>query len=209
MQDFFKVTDLDKVFEFVSDSRVVDTEKIKLTDSYGRILADNILADADLPEFAKSTMDGYAVQASSTFGASEGSPAYLEIKGSVAMAETPDFSIEPQEAARIPTGGMLPQNSDSVVMIEHTEAVDETTIEVYKSVAPGQNVILKGEDYKKNNIILEKGMMLRAQETGLLAAFGHDEIKVFKKPVIGIISTGDEISTGLNFYNILYFLSLL
>lgn len=193
MKDFFKLTNLDKVFEFSSNAPLMGTEKIKLADSYGRILSRKILADNDLPEFSRSTMDGYAVQASSTFGASEGSPAYLNIKGSVLMAEKPDFSIGPQETAKIATGGMLPENSDSVVMVEHTEAVDESTIETYKSVAPGQNVILKGEDYKKNEVILEKGTILRPQETGLLAAFGHEDVVVYKKPVVGIISTGDEV----------------
>ena len=193
MEDFFKVTNLENVFKLSSGSFVIGSEKVNLFDAYGRILANDVSADKDLPEFSRSTMDGYAVQASSTYGASEGSPAYLEVKGTVSMAEKPCFQVGPQEAARISTGGMLPENADSVVMIEHTESVDETTIEVFKSVAPGQHVILKGEDYKKNEMILEKGRTLRPQETGLLAAFGHEEVMVYKKPVIGIISTGDEV----------------
>ena len=110
------------------------------------MLAADIDADVDLPDFMRSTMDGYAVCASSTFGASEANPAYLTIKGSVPMGESPAFSIGVGEAAEVSTGGMLPNGADSVVMIEHTDAIDKTTIEVYKSVAPGQNILEKGED---------------------------------------------------------------
>ena len=158
-----------------------------------RIFAEYIDADVDLPDFMRSTMDGYAVCASSTFGASEANPAYLTIKDSVLMGKAPAFSIGVGEAAKISTGGMLPGNADSVVMIEHTEAVDKTTIEVYKSVAPGQNILEKGEDMRKGQTLVPAGKCLRAQEIGLLAAFGVKKITVYKKPVIGIISTGDEV----------------
>lgn len=193
MKEFFKVTDLEQVLEYKSDFPVVATEEVPLGDTAGRVLAADIVSDIDLPDFPRSTMDGYAVRASSTFGASEGNPAYLSIKGTVAMGESPDLSIGPGEAVRISTGGMLPDGSDSVVMIEHTGAIDNTTIEVYRSVAPGQHVIQVGEDIKKGEIILSCGRKLRAPETGLLAALGHGTAKVYKKPVIGIISTGDEI----------------
>ncbi len=193
MKEFFKVTDLDRVLKYTFDFPAVDTEKVHLSNMTGRILADNIVSDIDLPDFSRSTMDGYAVRGSSTFGATEGNPAYLAVKGSVAMGESPDFSISTGEAARISTGGMLPDGSDSVVMIEHTEALDETTIEIYKSVAPGQHVVEAGEDIKSGEVVLACGQELRPQETGLLAALGKKEVVVYKKPVIGIISTGDEI----------------
>jgi molybdopterin molybdotransferase len=138
-------------------------------------------------------VDGYAVQGASTFGASDGNPAYLTLSGSIAMGESPEIAIGPGEAAQIATGGMLPRGSDSVVMIEHTEAIDDTTIEVYRSVAPGQNMIAIGEDIKKQTRVLMKGQMIRPQETGLLAALGKQQVAVYQKPVIGIISTGDEI----------------
>jgi len=193
MKEFFKVTDLDKVLEYTSEFHVVETEEVSLSDMTGRILADNNVSDIDLPAFSRSTMDGYAVKGSSTFGATEGNPAYLAVKGSVAMGESPDFSISTGEAARMPTGGMLPDGSDSVVMIEHTEALDDTTIEVYKSVAPGQHVVEAGEDIKLGEVVLARGQELRPQEIGLLAALGKIAATVYKKPVIGIISTGDEI----------------
>ncbi len=153
----------------------------------------DIDADIDLPDFMRSTMDGYAVRASSTFGASEANPAYLTVKGSVSMGESPAFSIGIGEAAKISTGGMLPNGADSVVMIEHTEAIDKTTIEAYKSVAPGQNILEKGEDMHKGQTLVPAGKPLRAQEIGLLAAFGVKKVTVYKKPVVGIISTGDEV----------------
>lgn len=193
MKDFFKVKDLKKVLEYASLFPVVETELVLLEKTPGRILAEEIVADIDLPGFSRSTMDGYAVCASSTFGASEENPAYLNVVGSIAMGESPSFSVEQGETARISTGGMLPKGADSVIMIEHTEILDENTIEAYKSTAPGQNVIEKGEDFTEGNNILRAGQKIRPQETGLLAAFGKDKVKVFKKPVIGIISTGDEV----------------
>lgn len=138
-------------------------------------------------------MDGYAVKASATFGASDGSPAYLTVKGTVSMGQTPAFSIAHGEVCRISTGGMLPEGADCVVMIEHTEMLDDTTIEVYRSVAPGQHVVEVGEDFRRGQIILEAGQYLRPQETGLLAAFGQQTVRVFRRPTIAIISTGDEV----------------
>ncbi len=193
MKEFFKVTDLRRVLGYAADFPKVETQDIPLVESMGRILIQDINADIDLPDFMRSTMDGYAVRASSTFGASEANPAYLTVKGSVPMGATPDFSIGAGEAAGISTGGMLPKGADSVVMIEHTETVDKTTIEVYRSVAPAQNILEKGEDFKKGSVLVPAGKQVRSQEIGLLAAFGIETVTVYKKPVIGIISTGDEV----------------
>jgi molybdopterin molybdotransferase len=195
MKEFFKVTDLKKVLKYASDFPRVGTEEVPLSEADGRVLAQDIYADVDLPDFRRSTMDGYAVRASSTFGASEANPAYLSVIGSVIMGESPAFSMGIGQAAGISTGGMLPEGADSVIMIEHTEAVDHTSIEVYRSVAPGQNILEKGEDISKSAVLVSGGKRLRAQETGLLAAFGQNKVRVYKKPVIGIISTGDEIVT--------------
>ncbi|MCD6225403.1 MAG: molybdopterin molybdotransferase MoeA [Deltaproteobacteria bacterium] len=193
MKDFFKVTDLDRIFEYIPEFPVVDSETISLPDTTDRIVAADIISDVDLPGFERATMDGYAVSAASTFGASGGNPAYLNIKGSVVMGESPDFAIEPGEAAFISTGGMLPGGADSVIMVEHTEQIDETTIEAYKSVAPGGNMVETGEDVARGSVILTRGQKIRPQEAGMLAAFGHKTVAVYKKPIIGIISTGDEL----------------
>jgi molybdopterin molybdotransferase len=193
MKEFFKVTDLQTVLEYRTKFPQVKTEEIPLVETVGRILAQDMVADDDLPDFPRSIVDGYAVKGASTFGSSESNPAYLTLSGSIAMGESPEIAVGPGEAAQIATGGMLPPGADSVVMIEHTEAIDDTTIEVYRSVAPGQNMIAIGEDIKKHTGVLLKGQMIRPQEAGLLAALGRQTVCVYQKPVIGIISTGDEI----------------
>lgn len=193
MKEFFKVTHLKQVLAYAVDFPRVGTEEIPLEKAAGRVLAENIVSNVDLPDFVRATMDGYAVKASSTFGSTEGNPGYMSIKGAVEMGDAPAFSVASGEAAEISTGGMLPHGADSVVMVEHTEAIDNATIEVYKSVAPGQNVMEKGEDVRKGDTILACGRKLRSQETGLLAALGKETISVYRQPAIAVISTGDEI----------------
>lgn len=193
MDNYFKVSTLDEIFSHISSFSASNTENISIEDSPGRVLADKITCDSDLPGFSRSTMDGYAVPAASTFGASQGSPAWLSVKGTVLMGSLPPFSVGPGEAARISTGGMLPEGTDSVVMVEHTDPVDDQTVEIYKSVAPGQHVVERGEDFKKGATVLLPGTLIRPQETGLLAAFGIPVVKVHKRPRVAIISTGDEV----------------
>ena len=193
MKKFFKVKTIEQVFEYIGRFPRMTPENVSLAESVGRILAEDIQSDIDLPDFSRSIMDGYAVRGSSTFGAGEGNPAYLNVTGTVSMGNKPNTSVGPGEAVRISTGGMLPPDADSVVMIEHTEAIDDTTIEVYRSVAPGYNMVAIGEDIKKGDVILRLGEKIRPQEAGMLAALGKDTVKVYKKPIIGIISTGDEV----------------
>lgn len=193
MKEFFKVKTIEEVLEYRTKFAPLETEKVPLTDSMGRILAEDIHSDIDLPDFPRSIMDGFAVRGASTFGASEGNPAYLVVKGTVAMGKSSNFSVGPGEAVRISTGGMLPAGADSVVMVEYTEAIDDTTIEVYRSVAPGQNMVTVGEDIKRGEVILLSGRVIRPQEAGLLAALGRQEVGVYQRPVVGIISTGDEV----------------
>jgi molybdopterin molybdotransferase len=193
MKEFFKVTELNQVLSYADIFQPVEVEKVSIFDTPGRILAENVMAKENIPNFDRSTMDGFAIKALSSFGASEANPAYLEIKGNIGMGEVPDFSIGHGEAARIATGGMLPSGADAVVMVEHAEFLDDFTIEVYKSVAPGQHVIMEGEDIQESQEILFSGQKIRSQETGLLAAVGRQSIQVYKKPLVAIISTGDEV----------------
>lgn len=168
-------------------------ETISIEDSYNRVLSKDIISYEDLPPFDRSTVDGYAVKSSDTFGAKETSPVYLTLKGEVFMGIAPDFEIKTMEVASIPTGGMLPKGADSVVMLEHVQKVSENILEIVRSVAPGENVIKKGEDVKNGQIILKKGHRLRPQDVGALAGLGITKVDVFKKPIVSIISTGDEI----------------
>jgi molybdopterin molybdotransferase len=169
------------------------TERLRIEACYGRITASDIISPEDLPGFARSTVDGYALNSADTFGAKENSPAYIMVKNEILMGSIPDFKLKKGEAAKIPTGGMLPQGADAVLMLEHAQIVSDEMIEVMKSIAPNENVILKDEDIKKGEAVLKMGHRLRAQDIGALAGIGITEIEVYKKPVIAIISTGDEI----------------
>ncbi len=193
MKDFFNVTPLETVFEYIKTFPTTSPETIPIETALGRILAQGIRSEEDVPGFSRSTMDGYAVYAASTFGASEGNPAYLTIDGVISMGKNPVATITPGAAIRISTGGMLPPGADSVVMMEYASEIDGATLEIYKSVAPGGNVITKGEDVQKGQLLLSSGTKLRPQEIGLFAALGIKQVNVFQKPVVGIISTGDEI----------------
>jgi molybdopterin molybdotransferase len=193
MKEFFKVKDLETVLSYRTKFPRVGIEPVQLPETVGRVLAEDIIADDDLPDFPRAIVDGYAVQGASTFGSSEGNPAYLTVTGSITMGESPELTIGPGQAAQIATGGMLPRGADCVVMIEHTDAIDDAAIEVYRSVAPGQNMIAIGEDIQKKARVIKQGQIIRPQEAGLLAALGKQKVAVYQKPVIGIISTGDEI----------------
>jgi molybdopterin molybdotransferase len=193
MKEFFDVETVEAVLAHAASFAPVETETVALAECLGRVLAGDVFSDVDIPDFNRSTMDGYAVRAASTFGASEANPAYLHVCGQIHMGERPAFTVHPGEAARIATGGMLPEGADSVIMVEHTDRLDDTTIEAYRSVAPGQHVIEKGEDIRRSEAALVKGIRIRPQEAGLLAACGKTEIEVFRRPLVGIISTGDEV----------------
>ncbi len=193
MKEFFQVLDIDTVLAFKTRFPKVESEVVQLDQALGRVLADNIVAGGDIPGFNRATMDGFAVQAASTFGASEQNPAYLTIAGSVNMGQAPGFSIGPGQAARIATGGMLPPGADCVVMVEHTDTIDDSTVEIHRSQAPGQNMVAGNEDVSKGQRVLAKGRRLRPQEIGILAACGYGELMVYRRPRVGIISTGDEV----------------
>lgn len=193
MKEFFKVSDIEQVLDLVSQFHPVGAEQVRLEAAGGRILAEDVFAAEKLPAFARSTVDGYALRAASTFGASDSSPAFFQVTGAVAMGEIGQMTVAPGEAVRIATGGMLPAGADSVVMIEHAEALDGTAIEVVRTVAPGQNLIAAGEDFEEGARIAARGQRLRPQDTGVLAAFGRTQVLVFRQPVVGILSTGDEV----------------
>lgn len=166
---------------------------LALEESYGRIVSEDVFSLEDLPAFPRSTVDGFAVKAADTFGATEGLPAYLDIKHEILMGEEPSFELKKGSAAKIATGGMLPAGADAVVMLEHAQHIDETMIEVLRPAAPCENVISAGEDVKKGELVIKKGGRLRPQDVAALAAIGITNARVYKMPVVSIISTGDEI----------------
>lgn len=168
-------------------------EVLPLEAALGRVVATDIVVPRNLPSFSKSTVDGYAVRAADTFGASEGLPSYLTVIGEVQIGHAPAFRVNLGEAAWIPTGGMLPEGADAVVMVEHTESLDERTVEVKRPVGPGENVIHPGEDFPEGAVAIDRGRKLTPQDIGLLAALGITEIPVVVPPKVAILSTGDEI----------------
>jgi molybdopterin molybdotransferase len=191
--DFFRVKTVQQVKEIIRGFTPLETEGVRLEDAVGRVLASDVFVPGDLPPCDRSAMDGYALQAKDTFGASEGSPALLEVRGEVLMGEKPSVAVKPGEAVKIPTGGVLPEGADAIVMVEHTQIMDEHTIQVYRTVAPGENVMQQGEDLKAGERILEQGLLLRPQELGLLALLGSAHVTVYRQPRVGIISSGDEL----------------
>jgi molybdopterin molybdotransferase len=166
---------------------------LPLEETLGRICAADILSPENLPPFQRSIMDGYAVMARDTFGASEKLPAYLEVSGEVSMGELPTQGPQAGACYAIATGGILPPETDAVVMLEHTVSVDERMIEVMQPVAASANVINVGEDVARNDILLPAGHRIRPQDIGLLAGVGLVSLEVFRKVRVGIISSGDEI----------------
>ncbi|WP_353683522.1 gephyrin-like molybdotransferase Glp [Thermodesulfovibrio sp. 3907-1M] len=168
-------------------------EIIPIEKAYGRVTAEDIISPEDLPGFERSTVDGFAVKASDTFGAKESSPSYLNVKGDIPMGAIPNFSLSKGETASIATGGMLPEGADAVVMIEHVNVISKDLIEVLKAVSPGENVIFRDEDAKKGEVVIKAGHRLKPQDIGALAGVGITAVKVFKQPVVSIILTGDEI----------------
>ncbi len=174
-------------------SHIPDQQTIPLTQALDRILAAPVFAPEDLPAHARSTMDGFAVRAADTFGASESMPGYLQIAGEINMGEAPDGQVTTGTCLRIPTGGLLPDGADAVVMFEHTVPVDDTMVEIVKGVGPGVNTLGRGEDIACGQLALPAGQLLRPQDLGLLAGLGVHEVTVTRTVSVGIISTGDEI----------------
>ncbi len=177
-----------------------DSETIDVISSLGRVAAEDILAPHPLPEFPRSTVDGYAVRARDTFGASESLPAYLALIGEVPMGGAPAFELGEGQCALIHTGGMLPPGADAVVMLEYTQTIGRgdpagrpNEIEIARAAAEGEGVIRVGEDVAAGAVVLPRGRVMRPAEIGGLMALGITSLRVARKVKIGLISTGDEV----------------
>lgn len=191
---FFQLKTVDEILEIISRLPVVLDETITpLSSARGRVLAGDVVSSEALPGFSRSSMDGFAVQARDTFGASESLPAPLEISGEVIMGVRPVNGIGPGQAARISTGGMLPPGADAVVMVEYCHLMDENTVEVARAVSPLENVIGPEDDIRKGERVIPAGKRLRPQELGVLAGLGISEVAVIRSPIVAILSTGDEV----------------
>jgi molybdopterin molybdotransferase len=192
-QVFFKVLAPQEALRLLLTVDPVGTETIPSVQARGRVLAQDLLSAVDLPHFHRAAMDGYAVKAKDTFGASQSLPAYLKLAGVVEMGKEAVQSLRTGEAMRISTGGMMPPDADAVVMVEYTDETDAGLVEIHRGVSPWQNVIQIGDDIKKGELVFPKGRRLRAHDLGALTGVGISAIAVYKRPRIALISTGDEI----------------
>lgn len=172
---------------------VAKAEIVSLASAMGRVLAEDIMAEEYVPDFNRSTVDGYAVRARDTFGCTEAIPAIVPLQGEVLMGQGAAFVLSSGCCAAVPTGGAVPEGADSVVMLEYTEDYGDGTIGILKSAAPGQNMIFRGDDVYPGKVILQKGRRLSSQDIGALAAIGRVQVPVIKKLTVGVLSTGDEL----------------
>ena len=172
---------------------VAEWEFVSLSAAMGRVLAEDIIATEYVPDFNRSTVDGYAVRARDTFGCTDAIPAILSLQGEVLMGQSTELTVQADCCIAVPTGGAVPEGADAVVMVEFTEDYGDGTIGMLKSVAPGQNMIFRGDDVYPGKPVLEKGRVLSSQDVGALAAIGRTQVPVVKKLTVGVISTGDEL----------------
>jgi len=192
-QTFFKVVTPQEALRALLQVSSVGSERIPTVRARARVLAEDLYSSVDLPHFHRAAMDGYAVKAKDTFGASQSLPAYLKLAGVVEMGKEATQLLGAGEAIRISTGGMMPPESDAVVMVEYTDETDAGLVEIHRSVSPWQNVIQIGDDIKKRELVFQRGRRLRAHDLGALTGVGISSVLVYMRPRIALISTGDEI----------------
>lgn len=182
---------LDKLLPYLS--ALEEVERLPTAEALGRITALAVTAGYPLPSFPRTTVDGFAVRAADTHGASESLPAYLNLVGEVPMGESAQLEVGPGECALIHTGGMIPPGADAVVMVEYTQQAREGEVEVLRAVAVGENVLKVGEDVAEGQEVIPAGRRLRPAEIGGLMALGLTEVDAAPRPRVGIISSGDEV----------------
>lgn len=192
-QTFFKVLAPQEALRLLLAVEPVAAEEIPSIKARARVLAEDLYSAVDLPHFHRAAMDGYAVIAKDTFGASQSLPAYLKLAGVVEMGKEADQPLVSGQALRISTGGMMPPKSDAVVMVEYTDETAAGLVEIHRGVSPWQNVIQVGDDIRKGELVFRRGRRLRAHDLGALTGIGISTISVFRQPRVALISTGDEI----------------
>jgi molybdopterin molybdotransferase len=193
MRGFAEKTDLEAALEILRSSVLpVDGESVRLEAALGRTLAGAVISTEDVPAFDKSAMDGYAVRGADTFGASPTDPVSLKVIGEVLPGDVGDLEVGPGEAVRIMTGGAFPEGADAVLMAEHATDHGDSVL-VHGAVVPGRNLARAGEDVRKGDTVLERGRVLRPQDLGVLASIRVAEVEVTRRPVVGIVTTGNEL----------------
>lgn len=186
----------EKLYEKCIESGfTLKVEKVSVSDSLDKILADDVVAEIDVPTFRRSTVDGYAVRSIDVGGASDSVPSFLKVIGESKMGNFCEYKICAGETVYVPTGGMLPEGSDAMVMVEWVENFGFDKIAVYKSVASGESLVNIGDDNKKSDILLKKGRKIKISDIGLLSSNGIRDVNVYKGFDISIVSTGDEIAS--------------
>ncbi len=171
---------------------VTRAETITIDDAAGRVVAEDLVATLSIPPFNRGAMDGYAVKARDTFNSGQFNPRVLKLVGEVHAGETPQAGVNTGECIQIATGAVMPRGADAVVMVEDTEAEGDT-VKVFKSAYPGANVGKKGEDIKKGATVLRQGFVLDPGRVGVLASQGISEVKVYEKPKVAVVPTGEEV----------------
>lgn len=192
-EGFFRAVSTTEFTNLLRTFPPLPAETVDLSAACGRFLAEDLLAAENLPAAARAAMDGYAVRAAEVFGATESNPAYLDLAMDIPIGVTPEKPLPPGHCARIVTGALLPDGADAVVMVEYTEDLGAGAIEIRKPLAPGDNMLLAGEDAAEGQRLLAAGTRLRPQEIGILAALGHVRVAVGRAPTVAVLSTGDEL----------------
>jgi molybdopterin molybdotransferase len=192
-REFFATRTVTEALAGFSPALRTPTQPVVLAEALGRVPACDILAPGPLPGFARSTVDGYAVRAADTYGASEGLPSYLDVVGAVQMGTQPDVTVTAGTAAEMPTGGVLPAGADAVVMVEYTNETMPGTVEVLRAIGPGGGVVHADDDVTPGAVLTPAGRPLRAVDLGMLAAAGVTKLLVHARPRVAILSTGDEV----------------
>jgi len=182
----------DALKTILSHVRPVGVETVKFDQALGRVLAEDVVSKVDVPPFDRSAVDGYAVRASDTFGASESKLVILRMVGSIAIGSPAKLRLRKSEAAKIMTGAPMPAGADAVVMLENARDVGKK-LEVFTSLTPGKNVSARGEDVKKGDIVLKCGHKLRPQDVGMLGSLSKLYVKVSRRPSVAILATGGEL----------------
>ncbi len=194
-REFFRTVTVAEALDRARPDRRTQVETVAVTDATAlhRVPAADVRSEAPLPGFARSTVDGYAVRAADTHGASESLPSYLDVVGEVAMGRAPGVEVPAGGAIVMPTGGALPPGADAVVMVEHTQSTLPGTVEVLRPVAAGDGLVRDDEDVPQGGMLAPAGRPLRSQDLGLLAAAGVTEVAVHARPRVAVVSTGDEV----------------